>query len=320
MRTPKKLTGLLLSVGSFAIAEASENICPNITGDQLSTVCLTTQVERVGMEAGEIVTKDGVRLLNNKGNCSTLTSLTAKLKGGKEPFHGIFTPLHGEKKTGQQGTSNIEIKGKCTYIIPKLLTGTQKIEFDITTTQKLIEGKRMGPMAGPTPPRIGNVKVENPPEHEKKPVWGIFKKKETEAEQKEELAEEKGAPERPSSPPIVTQNMPGGKPQIIEDYSREVPAPVRPRPLRPAPISEAEKQQLAELRKNIPTETAPVPSSHPPLRPPPLAPRALPTLPQPEPVPEPKMQEPSTGEPADFQSELEQKLAKRRAAQGASAQ
>lgn len=307
MKTSKKLTGLLLTFVSFGATQASENICPPITGHQLSTVCLTTQVERVGVDAGEIVV-GGVRLLNNKSNCSTLTSVTATLKKGKDPIPGTFIAMHGVKKPGGEGTAHVEIKGKCVYTIPKLLGGSQKVEFDITTTQKLIEGKRINPMATKTPPRIGEVKVDNPPEHEKKaPILGIFKKKDAtphstddQSHHKDEDTSSEGQTASPTHHPVVTQHQ--HHPEIIDDYkggAQKPPRPTRPIPeegehkhqignpenmrrlpnppeieeairAHPKPSSTAEKQQLEKLRENPPREELPpVPSDHKPSSQPP---------------------------------------------------
>jgi hypothetical protein len=344
MKTSKKLTALLLAFGSFATIQASENICPAITGHQLSTVCLSTQVERVGVDAGEIVV-GGVRLLNNKNNCSTLTSVAATIKQGKTPIPGTFIAMHGEKKSGGMGTANVEIKGKCVYKLPKLLGGSQQVEFDVTTTQKLIEGKRINPMATHTPPQIGEVKVDNPPEHEKKPpILGIFKKKDPTSHSPVDHSDQHAATAEHGASgaqqPVVTHHMP--KPQVIEDYKggdRNIGTPQNVQHLpnppeiekalrgRPKPLTAEEVKKLDEMRKQVPEESPPQPSqyqhsSQPPSRKPPLppvekvSPQRPPQLPprpvRPEPVTVPEKHEEAEAS-TDFRSELEKRLARQKA-------
>jgi hypothetical protein len=334
MKTTTKFTRLLLTFGSFVIVGSSEAfMCPDLTGDEISTTCLTTEAERLGMEAGEIVV-GGVRLINNRKNCNTWTSINSKLKLGQKKISGTFKPQPGAIENGKLVTQGI-----CVYVTPKIFGGTQEIEFDVITSQKVIEGVRVHQMASEKIPKIGEERVVNPEAHEKKPtivqsVQNMFQKKEEATETTPPPSYHHELKERQENQaPKVVQN--GPMPEPIMDYKGSAPksaSPTRPKPLTPEELKLIERMKMYQQQgpKDLGKVSAePLPSSqpstNPPMavtepvkpnrQPPPVPMRGLPPSPSdsPKATPAPETQDQSAEVTQDFRSELEKRLEQQRA-------
>lgn len=263
-----KSNKILLAFTSIALLESTTAFnCPSLNKDQISTVCLSTNAELFGVKAKEIEV-DGVRFINHK-NCDTFTSVAAKFKLGSETIEGTFVETARTPHKTPEGDF-LEISGKCTYKVPKLLGRDQAIEFDVKAHQKVITGIRVSPLADKTNPKIGGEKVHNPEPHKpkstlKEMVFGKHEGHEGAAETSQSPTYHQELKERQEGQaPRVVQH--GKMPEPIMDYKSALPKTESPKPATKKELEMLERMQM--YKEKGPTDLSRMPSAQSPTEPP----------------------------------------------------
>lgn len=121
MKKSLTLASFALLLNGFFASGIHAEACPELTRDEISTLCRWTIISKVtfGKIKSGTITKDGVTLTNTLKTCGQGDSLKAFLKESK-------SKTYPAELTKDPKDPNNSLKGLCTYNL-----GKEKIAFNI---------------------------------------------------------------------------------------------------------------------------------------------------------------------------------------------